>query len=239
MGPKTKPLLRCLLLPGLDGRGLLFEPLLGVLPPDLAPEVVAYPADRPLGYDDLMPLVEARLPRHEPFAIIAESFSGPLAIRIAARRPPGLVALVLVATFVHRPVPWLPAVLAPLARPLLFRLPPFAAAVRWFLAGDDGDELAAKVARVVRRVAPAVIARRVREALTVDARADLAAVAVPILIVSARRDRLLGPGATRTMTALRPDAAHREIDAPHMLLQRRPREAADAVAPFLLSLGPR
>ncbi|MBT9291247.1 alpha/beta fold hydrolase [Prosthecodimorpha staleyi] len=233
----TQPL-RCILLPGLDGTGQLFERFLAVLPPDLAPDVVAYPADRPLGYDDLIPLVEARLPRDEPFAIVAESFSGPLAIRIAARRPPGLVALVLVATFVQHPVPWLPAALAPLARPFLFRLPPFVAPIRWFLAGENGDELAAEVARVVRRVAPAVIARRVREALTVDARAELAAVAVPILIVSARRDRLLGPGAARSLARLRPDAAHCEIDAPHMLLQRRPREAADAVAPFLRSLGP-
>jgi pimeloyl-ACP methyl ester carboxylesterase len=52
--------------------------------------------DQALRYDELLPLVLEHLPTDRPFVVLGESFSGPLAIRIAAVRPPCLRALVLV-----------------------------------------------------------------------------------------------------------------------------------------------
>lgn len=49
------PRLRLILLPGLDGSGVLFAPLLRHLPPDVEPVVVRYPPDRALGYEELLP----------------------------------------------------------------------------------------------------------------------------------------------------------------------------------------
>ena len=84
------------LLPGLDGTGTLFRPLLAHLPSPLRPIVVAYPGNEKLGYDALRQRVMAALPTEEPFVILGESFSGPLALMAAAiclRRllPGGLV----------------------------------------------------------------------------------------------------------------------------------------------------
>ena len=51
---------------------------------------VSYPPDRPLGYDGLLPLVEfAAAAAPGDFVVVRESFSGPLALMLAARRPPG------------------------------------------------------------------------------------------------------------------------------------------------------
>src|SRR5258706_6807633 len=87
-----------LLLPGMDGTGRLFSWLVAELPRQIAPRVISYRTDEPLGYRDL----EKRIAiPDEPFAIVAESFSGPLAIRIAAKRPKHLRAVVLVATFIR------------------------------------------------------------------------------------------------------------------------------------------
>jgi hypothetical protein len=47
-----------LLLPGMDGTGRLFGPLLRALQPTLSPVVVAYPVDQPYGYAELLPFVE-------------------------------------------------------------------------------------------------------------------------------------------------------------------------------------
>jgi hypothetical protein len=45
------------MLPGLDGTGLLFRPLIDVLPVTLKPIVINFPSDKKLGYEDLVHLV--------------------------------------------------------------------------------------------------------------------------------------------------------------------------------------
>lgn len=62
-----------MLLPGMDGTGIFFEPLLRALPAELDAHVVAYPPAEPLGYDELLSVVESALPA-EPFVLMAESF---------------------------------------------------------------------------------------------------------------------------------------------------------------------
>src|SRR5262245_11899688 len=94
-----------LLLPGADGTGILFAPLLSALPPALQPLVVRYPPDQPLGYADLLPLVEEAVPASGDFLVLGESFSGPLALLLAARRPPGLRGVILCASFARNPLP--------------------------------------------------------------------------------------------------------------------------------------
>ena len=74
------------LLPGLDGTGLLFQPLVECLPDAIEPVVVSYPPDQKLGYEELLPLVLERLPA-APFVLLGESFSGPLAVMAAATAP--------------------------------------------------------------------------------------------------------------------------------------------------------
>src|SRR5687768_14153054 len=99
-------------LPGLDGTTALLQAFcsrVGEL--GVPTRAVAYPTDRALGYAELEPLVRSELPTSEPFVLLGESFSGPLAIRIAASQPPGLVGLVLSTTFARAPVP----LLSPLA----------------------------------------------------------------------------------------------------------------------------
>jgi hypothetical protein len=93
-----------ILLPGMDGTGDLFEEFVSNLPSWVAPQVVSYPLDQKLSYAQLSERVEAVLPSSEPFAILAESFSSPLAVRIAARGPENLKPVILCAGFVATPV---------------------------------------------------------------------------------------------------------------------------------------
>src|SRR5204862_549791 len=82
------------------GTGELFASFRKFLCADLQPQVVSYPRERPLGYEEL--LEEIPVPA-TPFAIVAESFSGPLGIRLAARHSDLARAVVLVASFVRSP----------------------------------------------------------------------------------------------------------------------------------------
>ena len=93
-----------MLLPGLDGTGELFVDFVAALPESCTAPIVAYPTDRFLSYTDLRPFVCAAVHKSERFVLVAESFSTPLAIWYAATNPPNLVAVVICAGFVGRPV---------------------------------------------------------------------------------------------------------------------------------------
>ncbi len=224
---------KVILLPGLDGSGRLFAPLLAAGPRGFDPEPLSFPPDRPLGYDELLALVRPRLPRGR-FVLLAESFSGPLAVRLAAERPRGLAALILAATFLHRPLDPLLHPVRALVGARLFGLGMPAPVVRRFMAGPDApDGIVAEVQRAVGAVSGEVLAHRSAEAIRVDARAALAGVEVPILFLAPTRDRLIRRDAHQDVLAVRPDAEVVAVEAPHMVLQRCPNACLAHVEEFL------
>ena len=79
--------MRWILLPGMDGVGL-FSQFIEALGPDQDYLVLSYPTNLPLSYDQLTTLVRESLQDETDYILIAESFSGPIAIRLATERPP-------------------------------------------------------------------------------------------------------------------------------------------------------
>ncbi len=204
---------RMLLLPGLDGTATLWRPLLDALGDAAAgAELTTYER----GTSRYEALLAALPPMRAPSLVVAESFGGPLAIRLAARDP-NVRALVLVASFAVGPPL---ARLAPLLR-LAPRPPSFA--LRLAMLGQDAPaarvrELSEAIAAVPR----ATIAARVAEVARVDVRAAARALAVPITWVVAARDHLVGPPRDVPGDVV-------TIDGPHLLAQTRPREVAAIV----------
>src|SRR5687767_9464914 len=95
------------LLPGLDGTGDLFRPLLEVIPASFPKRVVSYPVDRETSYSEVLALVEQQLAAESSVVMIAESYSGPVALRYAAAHPKRVAAVVLCASFICSPLPQL------------------------------------------------------------------------------------------------------------------------------------
>jgi len=222
------------LMPGMDGTGLLFAPLLRELGGASA-TVLAYPDAEPMTYEALVPRVTAALPPRGPFALIAESFSGPLALRVAVSGPPGLTAVVLCATFVTNPMPF-PARVGSLARPALFRLFPAFVGAKALLGGYATPEMRVLFREVHPRLCPAVLALRAREILRVDVRAELASCPVPILYLRGRSDRVVGRRSAREVAAVNPASTLCEVEAGHLVLQTAPRECARVLEEFLGAL---
>lgn len=211
-----------LLLPGMDGTGALFRPLVDAFPPELRVTVVEYPRDEVLGYDALLERIPAP---DEPFVIVAESFSGPLAVRLAARASPNLRGVVLAATFVRSPR----AIPRWAVSPLLFSVPPPDAALRWALLGDDASaDDVARLRATIRSVKPNVLAHRLREIAAIDVSDELRGCRVPVLEISASRDRLI----PKTLSREFPQLEHVALDAPHLVLQRCATEAAQHIVEF-------
>jgi len=220
------------LLPGLDGTGKLFAEFLKALELRLSAQVVPYPPDLPLGYDELESLVRAALPTRGPFVLLGESFSGPLAIRIAARPPPGLAGLILCVTFASNPYPRLAW-----ARRLAAFLP-LKSLPRWLRAplmwGSASPSKAPRQSeRAMAGVAANVIRRRIAALLAVDETATLATIAVPTLVLRASRDLVVSKAATDKIMRGIPHARRVDVDGPHLLLKTRPEECAAAVHEFI------
>jgi pimeloyl-[acyl-carrier protein] methyl ester esterase len=220
-----------LLLPGMDGTGRLFRPLEAQLPPTLRPCVVTFPSDQQLSYDELLRAIV--VPRGT-FAIVAQSFSGPLAIRIAHAYPDRVRALVLVATFLRNPsrmAAWIQTF-----GPRFFRMRLSDAALRIGLLGMDAnvDQVAALRAALLS-VEPEVLAAPLQEIISVDVSQEFATGTVPVLYVAGGRDRLVGRSVAKQMQRLRPDMQIRVLDAPHLVLQRRPAEVAKVIEEFIAS----
>ena len=220
------------LLPGLDGTGKLFADFLKVLDLSVSAQVVAYPPDVPLGYDELEALVRAALPARGRFVLLGESFSGPLAIRIAARPPPGLAGLILCVTFASNPYPRLAW-----ARGLAAFLP-LKSLPRWVRAplmwGSASPSKAPRQSqRAMAGVAARVIRRRIEGLLAVDETAALGKISVPTLVLRATRDRVVSQAATMRIMRGIGHARRVDVDGPHLLLMTRPEECADAVLSFV------
>src|SRR5262245_9060176 len=85
------------LLQGMDGSGALLTELVECLASFRPVLVISFPNDKPLTYDDLTACVVERLPESR-FVLLGESFSGPIAIEVAARQQ-RVAGLVLAASF--------------------------------------------------------------------------------------------------------------------------------------------
>lgn len=211
-----------IVLPGLDGTAKLLDAFCAAAPPGVECEVIPYPTDRTLGYAELERYVEERLP-DRPLILIGESFSGPIAVRLAARLPARVRALVLCSSFVTPPRP---PVLRLFARPALFRLPlPRRVLAFFMLAPFATPAMTAALSRAVRDVAPAVLAARLRELLTVDARDSLRQLQIPVIYLRGTQDRLV----SRRVLGAIANAEVIEVDAPHALLQTAPVAAWAAI----------
>lgn len=224
--------LKMILLPGMDGTGKLFDPLLETLPPNFEPRIVAYPNEPVKSYDELLPQVQRELPSGAPFLIVAESFSGPLAIKLAAIQPANLEALILCATFAENPLPalnWIHSFVSP----LFFRLPPPRILIRYLLTGTNSSKaLVEELLAIARSIKPEVIASRIRLVLTVNETDALKSCRIPILYLRATRDRLVGRRCANKILRLNPLAKSVEIDAPHLLLQTEPEKVIAAITEF-------
>ncbi len=221
-----------LLLPGMDGTGQLFEPLLRELPPLLTPVVVRYPPDRPCGYAELLPLALAAVPAHEDFLVLGESFSGPLALLLAAHRPEGLRGVILSASFAHSPLPRFARWFRALIRPWWFRATPLCLVGRVLLGRYRTPSLMQGVRQTLAAVTPAVLAARARAILGVDVGQELQACPVPLLYLSAAEDRVVSPRSLAHIRYLNPAVEQVTLPGPHLLLQTAPEQAAAAIGRF-------
>ncbi len=218
------------LLPGMDGTGLMFEPLLRALD-SFETRVVRYPVAL-TSYPDCVAFARTALPVNRPFLLLGESFSGPVAIALAAERPKGLAGLVLCGTFARNPRPAL-AWIAPLFRALPPMRLPLPLLRRLLLDRWDSGPLTTLVQTMLPHVPIPTLKARLLAVLAVDYTAMLSQIQVPTMALCAGQDRLVPKEATDWIHAHRPNLDIVTLQGPHWLLQTRPEACAQAILAFI------
>jgi pimeloyl-ACP methyl ester carboxylesterase len=259
----ASPALHLVLLPGMDGTGQLFAPLLAALQ-DLTPElpvsVVPYSDQLPTD-QQLQVSLHHRLKHGAKTVILAESFSGHVLTRLLHNWPaqlgPQPIGLVMAGSFVRNPQRWagplravaravLPPILPPLMQvvtrdsrdsPAPSPHPLLRTLARVLYGPQPAPEHCAALRNALAQVPPALMVARVQAVLACDETRAWQALRVPTLVLSAQRDQLVPPAETARMLALRPNCQHIALPGPHGLLQTQPVAAAQAIVGFVQTLA--
>ena len=223
------------LLPGLDGTGEQFAPLVDALGQDVPTVVVRYP-DEPLDYEAHQRIAASALPQDRQYVVLGESFSGPIAISLAAQSPRGLLGCILCASFVRTP-----RGILRLALPFLGLMPPErvpSAFSDFLVMGRFGTPALRQMQLDARRsVSPGALVARLKGIARVDVSDKLRAVDLPTLYMRATEDRLVPRTAGDHFLRLARAGRLVDLEGPHFLLQAKPKLAAAEVRKFAEQLG--
>ena len=221
------------LMPGLDGTGLLFERFVSALPPNIGTHIVEYPnCIAPL--EEYAALVAERLPAGR-VVLLAESFSGIVALYLLRNYNVSVKSVILVGSFGSAPRRFL-KVIRPLF-PLLARSIPLIPIAAWRFLCLGTAASAADIAwlkGVLAQVNPSVVAHRLE--LVASAKLpDGPRIGVPAFYLQAREDRLVPRSAAEDLRSLFTCFNLLQVPGPHFLLQALPSDCAHIIAGILLN----
>jgi pimeloyl-[acyl-carrier protein] methyl ester esterase len=219
-----------LLLPGFDGTGELFAPLLPAL--DQHDVTIARYHDEK-SFDDYVDTASALL-HEDDNVLIAESFSGPIALALMARFPNRIRCAALCVTFVVAPHRALTRLARLMPASLFDAHPGQRMILRHFCLDQKcSPALEDKALSAICSVKGSTIKQRFNVLADIDMRRVASTIATPILILRATRDRVMNRVRYQQLIDALPHATVQDVDGPHLLLQTRAQLCADAILQFI------
>ncbi len=223
---------KLVLLPGMDGTGMLLKRLVAELGTDVECQVVSYPPDVELNYAELKDIAVRALPERGRAFLLGESFSGPIAISLTAAYPERFSGTILCCSFASNPLGLLGQVVGGLAA--VASLASSSAIARRVLLGPDASaDLSEDLRGAIAAVSLRVLRTRLRAVISVDVRAELNQSSSPLMYLQATDDRLVAPRSLNEIRNYRPDVTIARVRGPHCLLQAAPHASATAIKEFI------
>lgn len=221
------------LLPGLDGTGIFFGPLLRHLPPWIEPVVISYPASGNNDYEQLLSVVMNEVGQLKSFFILGWSFGGPLALMVASHCPSQVSGVILCSSFVTPPRPRLIPFRFVISVPMVMAIIRALRRTRLLIPGYATDEFRRAKAMTWKKVNSRVLALRSRTALSVDVRAQLRACRARLMCLVSSQDEVVPRSSLHEILAIAPQTHVMEIEGPHFALFTNPAHSAACIADFL------
>ncbi len=218
--------MKIILLPGLDGTGLFFTPLLSFLDKEKT-QVISLPLSADQSYEALTDHVRSQLPKDD-FILIAESFSGPIGVYLAKTQLTNLKAIVFVATFMSPPSKFLLKVFSNFPLQLIFTLPFSSFFLRRILLGNNASEDSLKY---FRRVLLSVPRRVIRQRLQSIDRLKTSAFRsnIPTYYIRATDDRLVPAKKLEEFQDTFKEIRLEAMKGPHFILQNCAEKCAELI----------
>ena len=223
-------------LPGMDGTGVSFDPLRQVLPQDLNVKVIQYPTDRLLSFEETVQCAKEQIQTdQEDMIVLAESFSGPVAISLVGSGQLKAKCLILCSTFAKSPRPLLLKILIYLPLEFLMRLPlPRFLFKLVFKGEEEATDLFLAMWQKVKALVPAkVLVHRIKVINRVDVRGLLPKLTIPCLYIQATSDRSVPESSLSDFTEAISDLRVKRIKGPHFILQAKPQASLTAIQNFV------
>jgi pimeloyl-[acyl-carrier protein] methyl ester esterase len=220
------------LMPGLDGTGLLFERFVSALPPNIRTCIIEYPMGA-LSLEEYAAVVSGRLPAGR-VVLLAESFSGIIALYLLRMHHALAEKVIFVASFGRTPRRYLRLFL--LFVPALAWSIPFipTAAWRFFCLGAGATpQDVARLKAVVVQVNSNVVAHRLKLVASATITDD-SPIDIPAYYLQADGDRLVAHSAAEHLRRLFSHFTLLRVPGLHFLLQASPIECAQLIARIVL-----
>ena len=215
--------MKIVLLPGLDGTGNLFNPLLKALPQNTEVIVISYPETK-LNYKDLVSFVLTQLP-NEDYILVGESFSGNVAYQIALTKPEHLKSVIFVATFLSNPRPLVLKLFNLLPSALLSVTPP-KLIIKLFMLGFTANKNTIQLFLESLKQVPAdVLSFRLKEIGKLQLISETCE--IKATYIQAANDYLVPSKALQEFERMFSNLTVVKVKGPHFILQSKPVECAN------------
>jgi pimeloyl-[acyl-carrier protein] methyl ester esterase len=218
--------LKLVLLPGMDGTGILFKELLANIQ-GVDVLVLSLPMEGSQDYQSLAGNILQRLPDKD-FILVAESFSGGIAAILSQIKIPHLKGLILVASFLSGPRKTVAYLASFLPLRLLAHLPFSNVVYRSFFLGKNaGFKEIELFKKAIDEVPTCTLKLRLK--VIAQATYDGFTSNLPVVYIGATQDMLVPSGKRFEFVKAYKDITFSELDGPHFILQANPKESAAAL----------
>lgn len=226
--------MKLVLLPGMDGTGILFKDFINMIQA-IDVVVIPLPQQGPQDYYHLAKHVAQTLPR-EPYVLLAESFSGGIVAQLSEEQLKHCKGHIFVASFLRPPMPlalklalWLP--IKQLA------LLPFTNFVHklFFLGPNASPELIENFNAVIRQVPQTILKARLKSIQRINV--DHLSYSRPAMYLTASNDRLVAKRHIDDFKLKYENLTIASIDGPHFVLQAHPETSARIVENTIIGIS--
>ena len=224
------------LMPGLDGTGKLFAPIIPLLEPHFRLQIVTYPDLD--SFTDYVDNALAQLPTESSFSLVAESFSGPIALTLMAQHPGIIGPSVLSATYARSPL----AELTRMSNYIPDQMFSIGALGQFCLdvyeaEDEDFSETQPLPLNITEQLDGSMLKNRISALSRIDISALLPGIDVPILYLHATQDRIVSEHDAAMLQTNLPTVDRIDINGPHLLLQTRPQQCAEQIVRHIQKAG--
>lgn len=220
------------LIPGFDGTGLLFEPLIKELNPEFRITVTTHSA--PENFGAVVTEIENQLPKDEEIFLFAESYGGPIAIELLSSNKFKVSGAILCATFAETPYSilvglskFLPnSVLdSNIVKRLVFDI--------FGIEGSMYAETREIANQVLRKESSETIRKKLNVLKSTRLYEKAEDISVPVLYIRGSRDRIVSKKLGDKLLSRIENAEMTELSSPHLVVQSVPVESANLISSFV------